>query len=91
MSQIRVFHVLHSFSEALTLFADKQNKGTVTLMLGTLWKDNRGHISEYALILSLILVLGIGLISQTGTALRNLYGRVSTPQATSSNAADKKK
>jgi hypothetical protein len=60
-------------------------------MLGKLWNDNRGHISEYALILTLILMLGIGLISQTGTALRNLYGRVSTHQATSGTAADKKK
>jgi Flp pilus assembly pilin Flp len=60
-------------------------------MLAALWKDNRGHISEYALILGLILVLGIGLISETGTALRNPYGRVSTHQATSGTGADKKK
>jgi len=60
-------------------------------MLGKLWNDNRGHISEYALILTLILMLAIGVISQTGTVLRNLYGRVSTHEATSGTAADKKK
>lgn len=60
-------------------------------MLGKLWNDNRGHISEYALIFSLILMLGIGLISQTGTALRRLYGRVSTHLGTSDAVADKKK
>ena len=85
------FPPANSFSEALTLFAQVRLGGTVTLMLGKLWNDDRGHISEYALILSLILMLGIGLISQTGTALRRLYGRVSTHQSTSDTVAGEKK
>jgi hypothetical protein len=32
-----------------------------------LWNDDSGEISEYALILALILMLGVALISQTGT------------------------
>lgn len=58
-------------------------------MLGWLWSEDRGHITEYALILSLILMLGIGLISHTGTALRRLYGRVSAHQSTSDTVKKK--
>ena len=80
----------NSFSEALTLFARRQRRGSVSLMLGKLWDDDRGHITEYALILSLILMLGIELISQTGTALRRLYGRVSAHESTSDTVGKKK-
>jgi len=58
-------------------------------MARTLWHDNRGEVSEYALILSLILMLGIALISQTGTTLRRLYQRVASHQASSSSTAPK--
>jgi Flp pilus assembly pilin Flp len=52
-------------------------------MARSLWHDDSGEISEYALILALILMLGIALISQTGTALKRLYQRVSSDQTTS--------
>ena len=52
-------------------------------MTRSLWDDDSGEISEYALILALILMLGIVLISQTGTALKRLYQRVSSHQTTS--------
>lgn len=48
-----------------------------------LWYDDSGEISEYALILALILMLGIALISETGTTLKRLYQRVSSHQTTS--------
>jgi Flp pilus assembly pilin Flp len=54
------------------------------------WHDDSGEISEYALVLALILMLGIALISQTGTALKGLYQRVSSHQTTSVTAAPKK-
>ena len=63
------------------MFAHRQTRSTVTPMLGKLWNDNRGHISEYALILSLILVLGIALISQTGKSLHHLYQTVAQHQS----------
>jgi Flp pilus assembly pilin Flp len=56
-------------------------------MLGKLWDDNSGEISEYALILSMILVLGIGVISRTGKALHDLYQAVSSQQANSGTTA----
>jgi Flp pilus assembly pilin Flp len=55
-----------------------------------LWNDDSGEISEYALVLALILMLGIALISQTGTALKHLYQRVSSHQTTSVTTAPKK-
>ena len=62
-----------------------------TFMVRTLWRDNSGEISEYALVLSLILILGIALISQTGATLKRLYQRVSAEQATSATTTLKKK
>ena len=56
-----------------------------------LWNDDCGEISEYALVLSLILLLGIALITQTGTALKRLYQRVSSHQATPITIVPKKK
>ena len=56
-----------------------------------LWNDDSGEISEYALVLGLILLLGIALISQTGTALKRLYQRVSSHQTTSVIIVPRKK
>lgn len=56
-----------------------------------LWEDDSGEISEYALILSLILMLGIALISQTGTTLTRVYQKISSQQATSATATPKPK
>jgi Flp pilus assembly pilin Flp len=50
------------------------------------WNDDTGEISEYAILLALILMLGIALISQTGTTLKRLYQRVSSHQTTSATA-----
>ena len=36
------------------------------VLASMLWNDDSGEISEYALLLALILMLGIALISQTG-------------------------
>ncbi|HET7208601.1 MAG TPA: hypothetical protein VFI95_18640 [Terriglobales bacterium] len=58
-------------------------------MARMLWDDDSGEISEYALILSVILMLGIALISQTGATLKRVYQRVSSSQATSATAAPK--
>ncbi len=55
-----------------------------------LWNDDSGEVSEYALVLSLILLLGIALISQTGAALKQLYQRVSSPQTTPVSIVPKK-
>jgi Flp pilus assembly pilin Flp len=60
-------------------------------MVRKLWNDDSGEISEYALILSLILMLGIALISQTGTTLKRVYQKVSPEQATSGATAPQKK
>ena len=60
-------------------------------MLDTLWSDNSGEVSEYALMLFLILVLGAGLVSQTGKTLQRLYEAVSSHQATSTASAPKQK
>jgi Flp pilus assembly pilin Flp len=62
----------------------------VQFLTSMLWNDDdSGEISEYALILALILMLGIALISQTGTALQRLYQRVSSHQTTSVTTAPK--
>ena len=45
-------------------------------MARMLGDDDSGEISEYALILSVILMLGIALISQTGATLKRVYQRV---------------
>ena len=54
-----------------------------------LWNDDSGEISEYALLVALILMLAIALLTQTGTALKRLYGRVSSHQTTSVTTAPK--
>jgi Flp pilus assembly pilin Flp len=54
-----------------------------------LWNDDSGEISEYALLLALILMLGIALISQTGTTLRRVYQRVASHQTTSATTPEK--
>ncbi len=61
------------------------------VMFENLWSDNSGGVSEYALILFLILVLGAGVISQTGKALHRLYQAVSSHHANSTSAAPKQK
>jgi hypothetical protein len=66
----------------------KDNRHGVVLD-GMLWNDDSGEISEYALILALILMLGIALISQTGTTLKRLYQRISSDQAISATTAPK--
>jgi hypothetical protein len=58
-------------------------------MVRTLWHDNRGEISEYALILSMVLVLGMGILSQTGRILNRLYGRLASQQAQSGTVVPK--
>ena len=52
---------------------------------------NRGEISEYAPILSLILMLGIGLIRQTGKSLSRLYQILVSHQASRATSDFKKK
>ena len=58
-------------------------------MLRTLWNDGRGEISEYALILSLILMLGIALIRETEPTLTRVYQQVASHQASSDTATPK--
>jgi Flp pilus assembly pilin Flp len=65
--------------------------GIGAVLISMLWNDDSGEISEYALILALILMLGIALISQTGTTLKRLYQRVSSQQSTSATTVLKKK
>jgi Flp pilus assembly pilin Flp len=59
-------------------------------MVRTLWNDNSGEISEYALILSLILMLGIAMIRETGPTLKRVYQQVSSQQAASATTAPEK-
>jgi hypothetical protein len=73
------------------LFGSGKRQDTLTVVSGSLWSDNSGEVSEYALILFLILVLGAGVISQTGKALHRLYQVVSSHQANSSATAPKQK
>lgn len=83
------FHRIVAFSRALALFARSGKGGTVAVMLGRLWSDSRGEISEYALILSIILVLGMGMISRTGGVLHRLYGTVASQEAETGRTAPK--
>ena len=56
-----------------------------------LWNDDNGEISEYALLVALILMLGIALISQTGTTAKRVYQRISSQQGTSATTVPKAK